>query len=76
MFVPQQDLVDSYLPSFQACVEEGKVSGISALEGAHARRAYNSHTHRAPRLQRSNSPRTHPFFRTPPASPLFFFLIE
>ena len=27
-FVPQQDLVDSYLPSFQACVEEGKVSGI------------------------------------------------
>jgi len=28
VFVPQQDLVDSYLPSFQACVEEGKVSGI------------------------------------------------
>ena len=27
-YVPQQDLVDSYLPSFQACVEEGKVSGI------------------------------------------------
>ena len=27
-FVPQQDLVDSYLPSFQMCVEEGKVSGI------------------------------------------------
>ena len=27
-FVPQQDLVDSYLPSFQACVEEGKASGI------------------------------------------------
>jgi pre-mRNA-splicing factor SYF2/beta-D-xylosidase 4 len=26
--VPEQDLVDSYLPSFQACVEEGKVSGI------------------------------------------------
>jgi len=26
--VPQQDLVDSYLPSFQTCVEEGKVSGI------------------------------------------------
>ena len=26
--VPQQDLVDSYLPPFQACVEEGKVSGI------------------------------------------------
>lgn len=23
-----QDLVDSYLPSFQTCVEEGKVSGI------------------------------------------------
>ena len=28
VFVPQQDLVDSYLPSFQSCVEEGKVSGI------------------------------------------------
>ena len=28
VFVPQQDLVDSYLPSFQACVEEGKVSGV------------------------------------------------
>jgi hypothetical protein len=28
VFVPQQDLVDSYLPSFQACVEEGQVSGI------------------------------------------------
>lgn len=27
-FVPQQDLVDSYLPSFQTCVEEGKVAGI------------------------------------------------
>jgi beta-D-xylosidase 4 len=27
-FVPEQDLVDSYLPSFQACVEEGKASGI------------------------------------------------
>ena len=27
-FVPQQDLVDSYLPSFQTCVEEGKASGI------------------------------------------------
>ena len=27
-YVPQQDLVDSYLPSFQTCVEEGKVSGI------------------------------------------------
>jgi beta-D-xylosidase 4 len=27
-YVPQQDLVDSYLPSFQMCVEEGKVSGI------------------------------------------------
>jgi hypothetical protein len=26
--VPQQDRVDSYLPSFQACVEEGQVSGI------------------------------------------------
>jgi beta-D-xylosidase 4 len=28
VFVPQQDLVDSYLPSFQACVQEGQVSGI------------------------------------------------
>jgi len=28
VFVPQQDLVDSYLPSFQTCVEQGKVSGI------------------------------------------------
>ena len=28
VFVPQQDLVDSYLPSFQTCVEEGKASGI------------------------------------------------
>ena len=27
-FVPQQDLVDSYLPSFQACVEEGKVTSV------------------------------------------------
>ena len=26
--VTQQDLADSYLPSFQACVEEGAVSGI------------------------------------------------
>ena len=28
VFVPQQDLVDSYLPSFQDCVTEGKASGI------------------------------------------------
>jgi len=28
VFVPQQDLVDSYLPSFQTCVEEGQASGI------------------------------------------------
>ena len=27
-FVSQQDLADSYLPSFQTCVEEGKASGI------------------------------------------------
>ena len=26
--VPQQDLVDSYLPPFQMCVEEGQVSGV------------------------------------------------
>lgn len=26
--MPQQDLVDSYLPSFQACVEEGQASGM------------------------------------------------
>lgn len=34
--VPEQDLVDSYLPSFQACVEEGKVSGIMVSAGASA----------------------------------------
>lgn len=28
VYVPQQDLVDSYLPSFQTCVEEGQASGI------------------------------------------------
>ena len=28
VYVPEQDLVDSYLPSFQTCVEEGKASGI------------------------------------------------
>jgi beta-glucosidase-like glycosyl hydrolase len=28
VFVPQQDLVDSYLPSFQDCVTEGKATGI------------------------------------------------
>ena len=28
VFVPQQDLADSYLPSFQDCVTEGKASGI------------------------------------------------
>ncbi len=28
MYVPEQDLVDSYLPSFQTCVEEGQASGI------------------------------------------------
>ena len=27
-FVPQQDLADSYLPSFQSCVEQGKVTQI------------------------------------------------
>ena len=26
--MPQQDLVDSYLPSFQTCVEQGQVAGI------------------------------------------------
>ena len=26
--VPQQDLVDSYLPPFQACVEQGKVTSV------------------------------------------------
>ena len=26
--VTMQDLVDSYLPPFQACVEKGKVSGL------------------------------------------------
>jgi beta-glucosidase-like glycosyl hydrolase len=32
--VPQQDLVDSYLPPFQSCVEEGKVSGVMASYNA------------------------------------------
>ncbi len=27
-YVPQQDIVDSYLPAFQSCVEEGHVTGI------------------------------------------------
>ena len=36
VFVPQQDLADSYLPSFQTCVEEGKVSGISECAAAAA----------------------------------------
>ena len=27
-YVPQQDLVDSYLVPFQICVEEGQASGI------------------------------------------------
>ena len=27
-YVPQQDLVDSYLPSFQTCVEQGQVAGV------------------------------------------------
>lgn len=26
--ITQQDLLDSYLPPFQACVEQGKVSGL------------------------------------------------
>ena len=26
--VTQQDLVDSYMPAFQSCVEKGKVSGL------------------------------------------------
>jgi pre-mRNA-splicing factor SYF2/beta-D-xylosidase 4 len=26
--VPLQDLVDSYMPPFQACVERGRVSGL------------------------------------------------
>ena len=28
VFVPQQDLVDSYLVPFQMCVEQGQASGI------------------------------------------------
>ena len=35
--VPVQDLIDSYMPPFQACVEVGKVSGLmcsyNALNG-------------------------------------------
>ena len=38
-YVPQQDLVDSYLPSFQTCVEEGKVTGVM-VRGERARRAF------------------------------------
>ena len=34
VYVPQQDLVDSYLHSFQACVEEGKVSGVMVRASA------------------------------------------
>lgn len=37
MFVPAQDLVDSYLPSFQVCVEEGKASGIMCSVSAAGR---------------------------------------
>ena len=36
--MPQQDLVDSYLPSFQTCVEEGKASGISECAALSPRR--------------------------------------
>ena len=51
-FVPQQDLVDSYLPSFQACVEEGKVSGIMCS-------AFGAPTRRA-RQQTALETQTHP----------------
>ena len=27
-YVPQQDLIDSYMPPFQACVEKGAVTSL------------------------------------------------
>ena len=38
VFVPQQDLADSYLVPFQGCVEEGKASGIMCSVRARHRR--------------------------------------
>ena len=36
--VTMQDLVDSYLPGFQACVEKGKVSGLMCAGSASAKK--------------------------------------
>ena len=38
--VPEQDLVDSYLPSFQTCVEEGKATGIMCSCEYHVNRYF------------------------------------
>ena len=54
-FVPQQDLVDSYLPSFQTCVEEGKVSGVMVRAGAFRARRAGAHCSR-PRLRPIHPP--------------------
>ena len=54
--VSQQDLVDSYLPSFQACVEEGAVSGIMC-------RSVRLHAHA---LACSHRNLTHPLLAPPP----------
>ena len=55
VYVPQRDLVDSYLPSFQTCVEEGKASGImcrcvcgGGAQAASGRSTRNYHTTRQP----------------------------
>ena len=34
--VPMQDLIDSYMLPFQACVEKGKVSGLMCSCGSHS----------------------------------------
>lgn len=57
-YVPQQDLVDSYLPSFQTCVEEGKVSGIMV-------RRFSPLAHTAPPA--APYPLTTPLAHTAPA---------
>jgi pre-mRNA-splicing factor SYF2/beta-D-xylosidase 4 len=38
--VTQQDLLDSYMPAFQACVEKGRVSGLMCSYNA-----VNGNTH-------------------------------
>ena len=56
-YVPQQDLVDSYLPSFQACVERGGSAGVmcsclcARAAAAHAVRPASQPSPAAPRPQ-------------------------